>query len=133
MKQQFDIAPWIAGFGVESLRPVRRKTHFREIQKLFSHRRSREPGASCPNIGLGAKLLSQGQDGRCEAIDDGHRCVYAEPKHRMFADHIVKLFDGGSPFDPANGQCLCARHHSLKTARARQARFRAQIPRGMGV
>lgn len=46
----------------------------------------------------------------------GHKGV------RLYADHIKERSDGGSLTDPANGQCLCARHHSLKTAQARAAR-----------
>lgn len=59
---------------------------------------------------------------RCEAIDNGFRCTKRAPESRLFADHIVELRDGGLPFDPANGQCLCGRHHSLKTAKARAER-----------
>lgn len=59
---------------------------------------------------------------RCEAVTDGKRCWKAEPRNRMFADHKVELRDGGSPFDPSNGQCLCGAHHTAKTAAARGAR-----------
>ncbi len=41
---------------------------------------------------------------------------------RLFADHIVELRDGGTPFDPENGQALCGAHHSKKTAQARAER-----------
>ena len=41
---------------------------------------------------------------------------------RMFADHIIEIRDGGSRTDPMNGQCLCARHHALKTERAKRER-----------
>ena len=47
-------------------------------------------------------------------------CGRAE--RRMFADHIVERRDGGADLDPANGQCLCGSHHTLKTAAARAAR-----------
>ena len=60
--------------------------------------------------------------GRCEAVDDGRRCWKARPRFRMFADHKVELRDGGAPFDPDNGQCLCGAHHTAKTAAARAAR-----------
>lgn len=59
---------------------------------------------------------------RCQWIENGVRCSKAAPKHRMFADHVRERRDGGAPFDPANGQCLCGRHHSLKTAKARAQR-----------
>lgn len=61
--------------------------------------------------------------GRCEAITNaGTRCLKAAPRHRMFADHRTEIRDGGAPFDPANGQCLCGAHHTAKTAQARAAR-----------
>jgi hypothetical protein len=41
----------------------------------------------------------------------------------MFADHIKERQDGGDPFDPANGQCLCGAHHTLKTGRERARRM----------
>ena len=62
---------------------------------------------------------------RCEAIDHGHRCSKARPEHRMYADHIVELRDGGQPFDLNNGQCLCASHHEIKTIAARFRRLRS--------
>jgi hypothetical protein len=46
------------------------------------------------------------------------------PEHRLFADHIVEVADGGALLDPANGQCLCGAHHTLKTVRAKVARAR---------
>src|SRR5262249_28596351 len=61
--------------------------------------------------------------GRCEWIDHDHyRCIKATPHHRMYADHIIELYDGGHPFDLANGQCLCASHHQFKTMAMRFAR-----------
>jgi 5-methylcytosine-specific restriction enzyme A len=59
---------------------------------------------------------------RCEAIDNGQRCTKAQPQHRMYADHIVELRDGGQPFDLNNGQALCASHHELKTSAVRRLR-----------
>ena len=59
---------------------------------------------------------------RCEAIENGSRRHKSEPAHRMFAGHFVELSDGGAQFDMANGQCLCGRHHTLKTMQARAAR-----------
>jgi 5-methylcytosine-specific restriction enzyme A len=62
---------------------------------------------------------------RCQAIEDtGRRCTKAEPYHRMFADHIVELRDGGAPYDLANGMCVCGSHHTAKTMRARAERMR---------
>jgi 5-methylcytosine-specific restriction enzyme A len=63
---------------------------------------------------------------RCEALDEGtgRRCLKSEPRHRMFADHIIERQDGGAPFDPANGKCLCGGHHTFKTVQARASRLR---------
>lgn len=61
--------------------------------------------------------------GRCEAVEHGRRCSKAQPEHRMYADHIVELKDGGHPFDLRNGQCLCASHHETKTVEARRVRY----------
>lgn len=62
---------------------------------------------------------------RCQATESGLRCRKAEPASRMFADHVTEVRDGGAPFDAANGQCLCGRHHTLKTTQARAARLAA--------
>jgi len=59
---------------------------------------------------------------RCEWIENGQRCSKAAPQHRLFANHIVERRDGGAELDPANGNCLCGRHHSLWTARERAKR-----------
>jgi hypothetical protein len=59
---------------------------------------------------------------RCEIIVNGTRCWKSEPRHRMFADHRVEIKDGGAPFDPGNGQCLCGSHHTAKTAAERAKR-----------
>lgn len=61
---------------------------------------------------------------RCQAIEDGQRCDRRAPEHRMFADHVVERRDGGAPLDPLNGQCLCGKHHTMKTVRARTERLR---------
>jgi 5-methylcytosine-specific restriction protein A len=59
---------------------------------------------------------------RCEWVDDNGRCTKASPLHTVFADHIVELQDGGAALDPANGQCLCGQHHTIKTNMAKRAR-----------
>ena len=64
-------------------------------------------------------------DFRCQWIENANRCNKAAPQHRLFADHIKELRDGGAPFDPANGQCLCGAHHTRKTVQARADRFGA--------
>lgn len=61
---------------------------------------------------------------RCEAVlISGERCS-AAPQHRLYADHIIEIEDGGSPSDPANGQCLCHAHHERKTALMKSERGR---------
>jgi 5-methylcytosine-specific restriction protein A len=69
-----------------------------------------------------AKVIANA-GGRCQAIENGIRCWKARPVHRMFADHIVERQDGGALYDLANGQCLCGRHHTLKTLKARAERL----------
>lgn len=56
-------------------------------------------------------------------------CNKAAPEHRMVADHIVELRDGGAPLALGNGQCLCVQHNTLKGAQARAARMGAPAPR----
>lgn len=59
---------------------------------------------------------------QCEAVENGRRCRVAAPA-RLFADHKKERKDGGAPLDPANGACMCGRHHSLKTAAERAKRM----------
>lgn len=59
---------------------------------------------------------------RCEATDEGKRCIRAAPKDRMYAHHIRERSDGGDLLDLTNGQCLCASHHTLVTNRNRDRR-----------
>ena len=59
---------------------------------------------------------------RCEAYEHGHRCTKAYPQHRVFADHVIEIKDGGAQFDVNNGQCLCGPHHLMKTAQVRRDR-----------
>ncbi len=66
-----------------------------------------------------AAQVIQRAGGRCQWPG----CGKAQPKHRMFADHIVERQDGGAELDLANGQALCSRHHSLKTAAERVKRM----------
>ena len=62
---------------------------------------------------------------RCEWVEGGQRCTRSRATgHRMIADHKVERADGGDPFDPANGQCLCTQHNTLKGIQARVARQR---------
>lgn len=61
---------------------------------------------------------------RCEWIENGQRCTCHFPAYRVVADHIIERADGGAPFDPANGQCLCIPHNTQKGIAARTARSR---------
>lgn len=53
-------------------------------------------------------------------------CVVCGSTHRLVADHIIEIKDGGAPLDPANIQFLCLAHHNAKTAAAKAARIRKQ-------
>ena len=59
---------------------------------------------------------------RCEAVEGGARCTVRAPS-RLFADHRDERKDGGARYDVANGQCLCGRHHTIKTVEARARRM----------
>ena len=69
-----------------------------------------------------SKVIARAK-GRCEATDHGFRCTKAQPRDRMFADHVVARADGGEPFDLANGQCLCGSHHVRKTHAEKRKRL----------
>lgn len=58
---------------------------------------------------------------RCEWIEDGKRCEKRAPEHRMIADHVIEIKDGGDPL--GEGQCLCVAHNTLKGIRARETRM----------
>jgi len=63
--------------------------------------------------------------GRCEYVDiHGYRCTKEQPHHRMYADHVIELKDNGSLLDVANGKCLCASHHEMKTIQHRIRRLK---------
>jgi 5-methylcytosine-specific restriction enzyme A len=83
----------------------------------------KDPLYNTPEFRAWREQVMNRADYRCEAIERGLRCTNRWPEHRMIADHIVELKDGGQPFDIANGQCLCAMHHRTKTITARSRRF----------
>lgn len=64
---------------------------------------------------------------RCEVVTNGERCPNRHPAHRMYADHIVERQDGGALFDPKNGMCRCASHHTIKTNIERAKRINAPL------
>lgn len=57
-------------------------------------------------------------------------CTKAAPEHRMVADHIHEMKDGGAKLDPSNGQCLCVAHNTLKGVRARASRHAKPVRQG---
>jgi 5-methylcytosine-specific restriction protein A len=59
-------------------------------------------------------------NGKCESL----KCRAPHAAGRRYADHIKELRDGGAEYDVANGQCLCASCHSIKTASERARRLR---------
>lgn len=58
---------------------------------------------------------------QCEWVDGSGRCPVRSPA-KLYADHIQEREDGGADLDLANGQCLCAVHHGLKTQEAKRRR-----------
>jgi hypothetical protein len=97
--------------------------------RTFEHRRIKpeaktvDPFYLTPEYQAWREKVISKAGGRCEAVERDARCRKAQPRHRMFADHIKEVRDGGARFDPTNGQCLCGRHHTLKTTEARAARL----------
>lgn len=71
-------------------------------------------------------------NGKCEWVEpNGSLCGAAQL--RMYADHVVEVRDGGAQFDRSNGQCLCAKHHTIKTnlvKKNRQAFQQSTLPKG---
>ena len=66
-----------------------------------------------------AKAVIEKAGGKCQWVG----CAKTSKDGRLYADHIVERKDGGAPLDPANGQALCGKHHSIKTAKERKARY----------
>ena len=88
-------------------------------------RRQMDPVYNTPEFQAWRAQVVARAGARCEAVDHGFRCSKAHPDHRMYADHIKELRDGGQPFDINNGQCLCASHHEIKTAATRAKRLKS--------
>jgi 5-methylcytosine-specific restriction enzyme A len=83
----------------------------------------KDPFYDTPAFRYWRTLVVARAGGRCEVMVDGYRCTRATPHHRMYADHIIELRDGGAPLDLNNGQCLCRSHHEIKTVEARRQRL----------
>ena len=88
--------------------------------------RFRDPAYTTPAYKQWCIKVKQRAGYHCEAMVNGHRCDRAYPEHRMYADHIVELKDGGSLTALSNGQCLCSQHHEIKTVAARIDRNRVE-------
>jgi 5-methylcytosine-specific restriction enzyme A len=83
-----------------------------------------DPVYNTPEFKAWARQVVARAGHRCEAVDQhGHRCSRAAPEHRIYADHVRELRDGGSLLDLANGQALCRSHHEFKTIAARTRRL----------
>jgi hypothetical protein len=101
------------------------------MSRLIDRRGTRNRSTRCESVHgkqrqkTGATRLGgrTNTGGRCEALEQGKRCSKAQPHNRMFTDHIKERQDGDALFDAANGQCLCGRHHTLKTAQRRANRL----------
>ena len=92
--------------------------------------KQKDPIYNTPEFQVWRAEVVRRAGGRCEAVDPhGHRCSRAWPEHRLYADHIVELKDGGALLDLANGQALCASHHETKTMAARARRLQT-VDRG---
>ncbi|WP_299133542.1 HNH endonuclease signature motif containing protein [uncultured Amaricoccus sp.] len=52
----------------------------------------------------------------------GARCQRCGSGHRVIADHVIELRDGGAPLDASNLELLCQACHNAKTATARARR-----------
>ena len=86
----------------------------------------KDPIYNSPEFQMWRATVKQRAGYRCQYRDShGNRCAKTSPEHRLYADHIVELRDGGSLIDPSNGQCLCASHHQDKTLSARVTRHRS--------
>jgi 5-methylcytosine-specific restriction enzyme A len=95
----------------------------RDLRTIHPPPKLADPVYATPQFRAWRATILARAGGQCEAVDDhGNRCTKAQPRHRMFADHIVELRDGGSLLDLANGQCLCGSHHEIKTVAIRRLR-----------
>jgi hypothetical protein len=108
--------------SLRSLRPLVRTTDTRTTPLPT---KIKDPVYDTPQFRAWRAHVVQRAGGQCEYVDHhGLRCIKAQPEHRMYADHIRELRDGGSLLDLNNGQCLCASHHELKTIAQRVRRLK---------
>jgi len=112
------LAPRVRTVDTRTVKPPPSRPSFAQQFK------ARDPFYATPEFRAWRAKVVARAGGRCEAVAHGHRCTKTQPIHRMFADHVIEVKDGGAPFDVANGQCLCGPHHLMKTARSRRERVR---------
>ena len=96
-----------------SLAPIRLKPPPKEANAVYQ----------TPEHRAWAAAVISRAGGRCQWPG----CTKAAPQHRMVADHVIEIKDGGAPLDPANGQCLCVQHNTVKGVMAREARMAQRI------
>jgi hypothetical protein len=116
-----DIAPLIRTIDTRTTPLPPRFDRYADARKA----KIKNPVYDTPQFRAWRTTVIQRAKGKCQAIDEyGNNCPKQQPQHRMYADHIVELKDGGSLLDINNGQCLCSSHHELKTIAARRRRNR---------
>jgi hypothetical protein len=104
-----------------------------DARRVKPEAKKADPIYSTPEYRAFRKSVMQRAGWRCEVVEQGKRCTNRHPHQRMYADHIKELRDGGAPFDPMNGMCKCASHHTAKTAAQRAARLAEPSATGVGV
>lgn len=73
---------------------------------LSSHPKRADPIYHLPEHDVWRAAVLRRAGYRCEAIEQGKRCPKAAPEHRLFADHILEVSDGGARYDTANGAAV---------------------------
>jgi 5-methylcytosine-specific restriction endonuclease McrA len=63
---------------------------------------------------------------RADRLAEEPQCRRCGARTNLQVDHIVPLSEGGSRWDPANAQTLCADCHDVKSAEDRRRRTRIE-------
>ena len=96
---------------MKMMKPIRLKT-----QKKDEDRPNAAARGYCSKAHKSWRKAVLARDGwQCQAC--GRLCTNKDIASRPHADHIKPINEGGSRYDLNNGQCLCARCHSIKTAK----------------
>ena len=118
---------------IKMVKPQIARVDIRRVSLPVQFKRT-EPFYLSPQYRVWREQVIRRAGNRCEAVELNMRCSKASPAHRMFADHIHEVRDGGAPFDLGNGRCLCSAHHQIKTHAEKRARterkYRAKIKNG---